>query len=126
MATGAIMACQKNNIDLNNMPILGVDATEQGCKAIIDKQMVFTVYQPAAPQGAEAAKATIELAKGGTLDNFDTLSEDKLHLWKSRRNRCTGLHKIKINLIKYDCSYINKDLYQYTGIYFLNTLLCYK
>lgn len=80
MATGAIMACQKNNIDLNNMPILGVDATEQGCKAIIDKQMVFTVYQPAAPQGAEAAKAAIELAKGGTLDNFDTLSEDKLHI----------------------------------------------
>lgn len=81
MATGAIMACQENNIDLSNMPILGVDATEQGCKAIIDKQMVFTVYQPAAPQGAEAAKAAIELAKGGTLDNFDTLSEDKLHLW---------------------------------------------
>ena len=81
MATGAIMACQENNIDLNNMPILGVDATEQGCKAIIDKQMVFTVYQPAAPQGVETAKAAIELAKGGTLDNFDTLSEDKLHLW---------------------------------------------
>ena len=112
------------------MPILGVDATEQGCKAIIDKQMVFTVYQPAAPQGAEAAKAAIELAKGGTLDNFDTLSEDKLHLWipfeKSRRNKCTGLHKIKISLIKYNCSYINKNLYQCTDLYFLNTLLCYK
>ena len=103
MATGAIMACQKNNIDLNNMPILGVDATEQGCKAIIDKQMVFTVYQPAAPQGAEAAKATIELAKGGTLDNFDTLSEDKLHLWKSRRNRCTGLHYYNFSKGRGEC-----------------------
>ena len=81
MARGAIQACQDNNINLKDMPILGVDATQDGCQAILDGEMVFTVYQPAAPQGAEAAKAAIELAKGGTISNFESLSSDKLHLW---------------------------------------------
>lgn len=81
MARGAIQACQDNNINLKDMPILGVDATQDGCEAILDGEMVFTVYQPAGPQGAEAAKAAIELAKGGTITGFETISEDKLHIW---------------------------------------------
>ncbi|SFB38121.1 inositol transport system substrate-binding protein [Acetitomaculum ruminis DSM 5522] len=81
MARGAILACQDNHIDLKKVPILGVDATKDGCEAILAGEMVFTVYQPAAPQGAEAAKAAIELAKGGTITNFKSISKDKLHLW---------------------------------------------
>lgn len=81
MARGAIQACEDNNINPGSIPILGVDATADGCQAILDGEMVFTVYQPAAPQGAEAAKAAIELAQGGTLSDFESISSDKLHLW---------------------------------------------
>ncbi|SOB98279.1 sugar ABC transporter substrate-binding protein [Pseudobutyrivibrio ruminis] len=81
MARGAIQACQDNNINLSDMPILGVDATQDGCEAILAGEMVFTVYQPAAPQGAEAAKAAIELANGGSISDFESISSDKLHLW---------------------------------------------
>ncbi|MBE5906413.1 MAG: sugar ABC transporter substrate-binding protein [Lachnospiraceae bacterium] len=81
MARGAILACQDNKIDLKKVPILGVDATKDGCEAILAGEMVFTVYQPAESQGAEAAKAAIELAKGGTIHDYKSLSEDKLHLW---------------------------------------------
>lgn len=81
MARGAILALQDNGINPSDVPILGVDATQDGCEAILAGEMVFTVYQPAAPQGAEAAKAAIELAKGGSISDFDSLAEDKLHLW---------------------------------------------
>ena len=81
MSRGAIQACQDNGINPSDVPILGVDATQDGCEAILAGEMVFTVYQPAAPQGAEAAKAAIELANGGSISDFETLSEDKLHLW---------------------------------------------
>lgn len=34
MALGIVNACENNNISLDSVPVIGVDATEKGCKSI--------------------------------------------------------------------------------------------
>ena len=43
MALGVVEACKEAGIDLSTLPVLGVDATADGCEAIKNGEMAFTV-----------------------------------------------------------------------------------
>lgn len=81
MALGAIEACKAEGIDLNEVPVLGIDATADGCAAIESGEMAFTVYQSGKGQGEAAIEAGIKMAKGESLDSVEGISEDGLYVW---------------------------------------------
>lgn len=81
MALGVVEACKDENIDLTSLPIVGVDATAEGCEAIENGDMAFTVYQSAKGQGEAAIQAAIRLAKGKSLNDMDGVTEDNLYIW---------------------------------------------
>ncbi len=73
MALGVIQACEEKGI--------GFDATSEGCQAVKDGKMAFTVYQSASGQGSYAVKAAARLAQGKSLDGMKYLSKDKKYVW---------------------------------------------
>lgn len=81
MALGVIDALKENKIDPSTVPIVGIDATSDGCKAVIDGSMKLTVYQSAKGQSQSAVDAAIKLASGESLSNMENLSEDQKHIW---------------------------------------------
>ena len=81
IALGVVQSFKENGLDTNAIPILGVDATKDGCMAIKDGDMQFTVYQSASGQGEYAAKAAIELAKGRSIEQIEYVAEDGKHIW---------------------------------------------
>lgn len=81
MALGVIESMKEHNIDFDKVPVLGVDATADGCAAIEAGEMSFTVYQSAVGQGEYAVKAAALLAKGESLKTLKYVSEDEKHVW---------------------------------------------
>lgn len=81
MALGVIDACKEAKIDLDELPVLGVDATADGCAAIQAGDMAFTVYQSALGQGEAAVKAAIQFAKGESVDSLEGVTEDGKYVW---------------------------------------------
>ena len=81
MALGVIEACKEANIDLSTLPVLGVDATADGCAAIKNGEMAFTVCQSGAGQGEAAVKAAIQFAKGESVDSLEGVGEDGKYVW---------------------------------------------
>jgi len=81
MAIGVIQACEENEISPDSIEIIGIDATAEGCQAIEDGKMSFTVYQSASGQGSYLVKAGARLAQGKTLDGLEYLDQDKKHVW---------------------------------------------
>lgn len=81
MAIGVTEACKEAGIALNNLPILGVDATADGCKAIKDGELAFTVYQSGAGQGSKAVEMAMEFAKDGKGKNVEGITKDGLYVW---------------------------------------------
>lgn len=79
MALGAVEACKANGI---SVPILGVDATTDGCAAIASGDMAFTVYQSATGQGEAAVKVAVALAnhQSASSSGLD-VSEDGKYVW---------------------------------------------
>lgn len=81
MALGVIEVCKEKNIDLNTLPVLGVDATADGCAAIKNGEMAFTVCQSGAGQGKAAVEAAIRFASGESVDSLEGVSEDGKYVW---------------------------------------------
>lgn len=81
MALGVLDAYAENNINPADAPVLGVDATSDGCASIEDGKMVFTVYQSAKGQGEYAVKAAAELAKGGSISNIEGATKDNKYVY---------------------------------------------
>ncbi len=81
MALGVIEACKEAGIDLATLPVLGVDATADGCAAIKNKEMAFTVCQSGSGQGEAAVKAAIRFARGESADSLEGVSEDGKYVW---------------------------------------------
>jgi len=80
MALGVIRACKAQGIDPTSFPIVGVDGTPDGCTAIVNKEMSFTVYQSATGQGKASVEAAVALGNGEKISNIEYSSEDK-YIW---------------------------------------------
>ena len=76
MALGAVAACENAGIDTSSILFLGVDASANGCQAISDGRMDFTVYQPTSAQITAAIEAAGKLAAGESVADIEYASED--------------------------------------------------
>ena len=67
-AIGAIQAMKAANIDMKNVVVGGVDATQDALAAMQAGDLDATVFQDAAGQGKGALEAAVKLASGGAVD----------------------------------------------------------
>lgn len=81
MALGVVEACRKNSIESGELLILGVDATADGCEAIRNGDMAFTVYQSGSGQGHAAVDAAVQLAGSGDIADVEGSTEDGKYVW---------------------------------------------
>lgn len=81
MALGIVQAMKAAGLDLNKIPVVGVDATADGCKSIAAGDMQFTVYQSANGQADKAIQTAISIVKNGNADGIEGLTEDGLYVW---------------------------------------------
>ena len=81
MALGVVEACEAAGIEPGSILILGVDATADGCAAIENGEMAFTVYQSGKGQGSAAIDAAIKIARGESLKEVEGITEDGLYVW---------------------------------------------
>ena len=69
------------HIDMEKIPVAGVDATVDGCQSILNGEMQFTVYQSADGQATQAIATAAALIKNGTAANVEGVTEDGLYVW---------------------------------------------
>lgn len=81
MALGIVEACKAAGVDPGSLPILGVDATADGCAAIQEGSMAFTVYQPGAGQGEAVVELAIALAEGRSKKELEEIAPDGRHVY---------------------------------------------
>ncbi len=67
MALGAILAMRDAGIDPGSVPVVGIDATEDGRQAIRNGEMAMTVYQSAKGQAQGSVKAALNMLEGNAL-----------------------------------------------------------
>lgn len=81
MAIGVVQAMREVGLDPAKIPVVGIDATEEGCQDILSGGMQFTVYQSATGQGAKAVETAIALATKGTAKDIEGVTEDGYYVW---------------------------------------------
>ena len=81
MALGIIQAMKDEGIDYTKIPVVGVDATADGCQSILNNEMQFTAFQDAKGQGVKLMETAIALAKTGTAGGVEGVTEDKRFVW---------------------------------------------
>ncbi|WP_027062020.1 substrate-binding domain-containing protein [Mesorhizobium loti] len=67
-AIGAILALKANAIDMKNVVVGGIDATQDGLQAMKAGDLAVTVFQNAKGQGGGGVDAALALAKGEKVD----------------------------------------------------------
>lgn len=68
MALGAIEALEAAGIDPSTIPVVGIDATVDGCQAVKDGKMYMTVFQDAEGQGYGACMAVKNIIEGNAAN----------------------------------------------------------
>lgn len=68
MAIGAIQALKASNIGMDDVFVVGVDATQDALLAMQNGELDATVFQNAKGQGGGAIKAALALARGEAVD----------------------------------------------------------
>jgi len=68
MAIGAINAMKAAGIDMGDVVVVGVDATQDALVAIANGDLDATVFQDAAGQGSGSVDAAVALARGEAVD----------------------------------------------------------
>lgn len=81
MALGVIESLKEHKIDPEAIPIVGIDATADGCKAISDGSMKFTVYQSAKGQAKSAVDAAAQIVSGNDISKLENADEEGKHIW---------------------------------------------
>ena len=81
MATGVVAAMKEHGISTEEIPVVGVDATQAGCRSILEGGMQFTVFQSASGQGLKSIETAVALIKTGTAESVEGLDEDGLCVW---------------------------------------------
>lgn len=81
MALGVCQALKDNGIDPSSIPVMGVDATSDGCASIAAGEMAFTVLQDAEGQAQKAVEAIVAMASGGSISSIDGVSDDSKYVW---------------------------------------------
>lgn len=81
MALGVLDSYAENNIDSSKVPVLGIDATKEGCAAVKEGRLAFTVYQSAKGQGECTIKAAIALARGESISGIEGVTEDNKYIY---------------------------------------------
>lgn len=76
MALGGLAAFEQAGMGTDSILFLGVDASADGCRAIAEGRMDFTVYQPMSNQIAAAIEAAQKLANGKSVIKMEGASED--------------------------------------------------
>lgn len=81
MAVGIVQSAEKNGLNFEELPILGVDATEDGLAYIEEGKLACTIFQPAVGQGEAAIQAAIQLVNGDSITTLDGAEENGLYVW---------------------------------------------
>lgn len=81
MTLGAIAACEEAGTDMSNTLFLGVDASADGCQAIVDGKMAFTVFQSSKGQAEAAVEAAFRLAKGESIEGMEGATDDRKYVY---------------------------------------------
>jgi ABC-type sugar transport system substrate-binding protein len=68
MALGVVEAMETAGLDPSSIPIVGVDATVDGCAAVKEGKMYMTVFQNPVGQGSGAMHAVINMIEGKPLN----------------------------------------------------------
>ena len=68
MALGAILAMKDAGIDPASIPVVGIDATEDGKEAIRSGEMAMTVFQSAKGQAVSSVQAAINVLEGKGIE----------------------------------------------------------
>ena len=81
MALGVIQCMEEQGISPNDMPVLGVDATIDGCNSIKERKMAFTVYQSGSGQGTAAVEMALRIVRGDKPEEMEGITENGKYVW---------------------------------------------
>lgn len=68
MALGAVNALKKNGISTKEIPVSGIDATQEALKAMQDGDLAVTVFQDAVGQGAGSIDTALNILAGKKVE----------------------------------------------------------
>ena len=81
MALGVIQCMEEQGIRTNEMMVLGVDATVDGCNSIKEGKMAFTVYQSGSGQGNAAVEMALRIVRENEPEKMEGITENGKYIW---------------------------------------------
>ena len=81
MALGVIQCMEEKGLSTNEMMVLGVDATVDGCNSIKEGKMAFTVYQSGPGQGNAAVEMALRIVRGDAPEQMEGITENGKYVW---------------------------------------------